>query len=123
QQEGEPDVDVASVRGRYTGLCDGWTYLNAHDTPQIAERVSAGVARAFRMWPAVAAVEASSGSHSAPVTAGRLESEDCIATARMAIADMTGGHQKSVALGPRLPVLYSRLASKLGPLVRRNSAV
>lgn len=116
-------MDVASVRGLYTGLSDGWTYLNAHDTPQIAERVSAGVARAFRMSPAVAAVEASSGSHSAPVTAGRLEREDFIATARMAIADMTGGHQKSVVLGPSLPVLYSRLASKLGPLVRRNSAV
>src|SRR5699024_9967425 len=91
QQEGELDVDVASVRGLYTGLSDGWTYLNAHDTPQIAERVSAGVARAFRMSPAVAAVEASSGSHSAPVTAGRLEREDFIATARMAIADMKGG--------------------------------
>ena len=33
--------DVASVRGLYTSLGDGWTYLNAHDAPQIPERVSA----------------------------------------------------------------------------------
>ena len=116
-------MDVASVRGLYTGLSDGWTYLNAHDQPQIAERVSAGVARAFRMSPAVAAVETSGGSHSAPVAAGRLERADFIATARMAIADLTGAHRNSVVLGPSLPVLYSRLASKLGPLLRRNSAV
>lgn len=32
-------MDVASVRGLYSGLSDGWTYLNAHDTPQIAERL------------------------------------------------------------------------------------
>ena len=116
-------MDVASVRGLYTGLSDGWTYLNAHDTPQIAERVSAGVARAFRMSPAVAAVEASSGSHSAPVTAGRLERTEFISTARMAIADLTDAHQDSVVLGPSLPVLYSKLAANLGPLLRRKSTV
>lgn len=37
--------DVFSVRGLYTSLGDGWTYLNAHDCPQIPERVSAAVAR------------------------------------------------------------------------------
>ena len=116
-------MDVASVRGLYSGLSDGWTYLNAHDTPQIAERVSAGVARAFRMSPAVAAVETSSGSHSAPVTAGRLERTDFIATARMAVADLTDAHHDAVVLGPSLPVLYSRLAAHLGPLLRRNSTV
>jgi len=116
-------VDVASVRGLYAGLSDGWTYLNAHDTPQIAEQVSAGVARAFRMSPAVAAIDAPSGSHSAPVVAGHLERADFITTARLAIADLTGAHQSAVVLGPSLPVLYSTLASNLGPLLRRNSAV
>ncbi|MFH0412985.1 aminotransferase class V-fold PLP-dependent enzyme [Corynebacterium sp. L4756] len=116
-------MDVASVRGLYSGLSDGWTYLNAHDTPQIAERVAAGVARAFRMSPAVAPVEAAGGSHSAPVTAGRLERTDFIATARMAIADLTGAHHDAVVLGPSLPVLYSRLAANIQPLLRRNSSV
>ena len=46
--------DVFSVRGLYTGLSDGWTYLNAHAVPQISERVASGVARSFRMSTAVA---------------------------------------------------------------------
>ena len=41
--------DVARVRGLYTSLGDGWTYLNAHQLPQVPERVSSGVASAFRM--------------------------------------------------------------------------
>ena len=39
--------DVASVRGLYTSLSDGWTYLNAHDCPQIPERVSAAVSVSY----------------------------------------------------------------------------
>ena len=50
--------DVFSVRGLYTGLSDGWTYLNAHAVPQISERVASGVARSFRMSTAVATQEA-----------------------------------------------------------------
>ena len=49
--------DVFSARGLYTGLSDGWTYLNAHAVPQISERVTSGVARSFRMATAVALLD------------------------------------------------------------------
>ena len=55
--------DVAGVRGLYTSLSDGWTYLNAHDAAQIPERVSSAVARSFRMSSAVAQTESMYGSH------------------------------------------------------------
>lgn len=55
--------DVARVRGLYVSLSDGWTYLNAHESPQIPEKVSGAVARSFRMAPSVAQVEPSTGSH------------------------------------------------------------
>jgi len=49
--------DVARVRGLYTSLGDGWTYLSAHAQPQIPERVSSAVARGFRQAPVVEYVE------------------------------------------------------------------
>lgn len=115
--------DVASVRGLYTGLSDGWTYLNAHDTPQIAERVTAGVARAFRTSAAVVSQDVSAGSHSARPAAGTLEGPAHIEAARRAVADLVGVSADRVILGPSLPVLYSCLAAAMGPLLRRKSSV
>ena len=40
--------DVARVRGLYVSLSDGWTYLNAQENAQVPEKVSTGVAMAFR---------------------------------------------------------------------------
>lgn len=115
--------DVASVRGLYTGLSDGWTYLNAHTDPQISERVAAGVARAFRMSAAVATHEASAGAHSAPAGPPRLVGQTHYDSARMAVADLVGAQADRVVLGPSLPVLYSSLSRALRPLLRRNSSV
>ncbi|MDY3126878.1 MAG: aminotransferase class V-fold PLP-dependent enzyme [Corynebacterium sp.] len=116
-------MDVASVRGLYAGLSDGWTYLNAHDAPQIAERVSAAVARSFRMAPSVAADEGPSGSHSASPAAGRLERDGLRRQAEMAVADLAGVTSGCVVLGPSLDVLYAKLAACLQPLLRRNSSI
>ena len=115
--------DVASVRGLYTGLSDGWTYLNAHDTPQISEKVAAGVARSFRTSTAVSAVDLSGGSHSAPQRAGRLEGEAHIDAARVAVADLVGVTAERVVLGSNLPMLYQALARSMSPMLRRNSSV
>lgn len=114
--------DVASVRGLYTSLSDGWTYLNAHDCPQIPERVSAAVARSFRMSTAVARPEPRVGTHSRQAL-GVPEGRSFLFDARSAIADLTNSHPNRVILGPSLPVLYQALALAMRPMFRRNSSV
>ncbi|APT91685.1 cysteine desulfurase [Corynebacterium phocae] len=114
--------DAASVRGLYAGLSDGWTYLNAHAAPQVAEKVASGVARSFRMSNLVAQPDAPTGSHSARAVPGQLEGDGFVASARMAVADLVGARPDVVVLGPSLPVLYQSLARALKPLLRRNSS-
>ncbi|WP_394281446.1 aminotransferase class V-fold PLP-dependent enzyme [Corynebacterium sp.] len=114
--------DVFRVRGLYTSLSDGWTYLNAHDCPQIPERVSAAVARSFRMSPQVTALDSPVGSHSRS-NAGRPEGHAFIADARHAIADLVGSTAECVVLGPNLPALYASLAAAMRPMFRYHSSV
>ncbi|WP_460490675.1 aminotransferase class V-fold PLP-dependent enzyme, partial [Corynebacterium nasicanis] len=115
--------DVARVRGQYLSLGDGWTYLNAHQCPQIPERVAAAVSRSFRLATAVADVETSSGSHSRVQAPGRLQGDMLIDDARLAVADLCGVTSDRVVLGPDLEVLYLRLARAMRPLLRRTSSV
>lgn len=115
--------DVASVRGLYTSLGDGWTYLNAHDSPQVPERVSSAVARSFRTATAVSRPEPSSGSHARPQLPGRSAGASFIDDARLAVADLVGGSAGAVVLGPSLPVLYSLLADAMRPLLRYQSSI
>lgn len=115
--------EVAKIRGQYGSLGDGWTYLNAHECPQIPERVSTAVARSFRLAPSVAEVELSSGTHSRPHTAGRLEGAALLDSARIAIADLCGATADRVILGPSLPALYLNLAQAMRPLLRPSSSV
>ncbi|SDS63351.1 aminotransferase class V-fold PLP-dependent enzyme [Corynebacterium timonense] len=114
--------DVASVRGLYTSLSDGWTYLNAQAFPQIPERVSAAVARSFRMSPAITRPEPAGGSHSRR-SAGQPEGFAFLHDARTAIADLTGATPDRVVLGPSLHALYSALAAAMRPMFRHNSTV
>lgn len=116
------EYDVFSVRGLYTSLGDGWTYLNAHTCPQIPERVSAAVARSFRLSTAVSPVE-KGGSHAKASVAGTPEGENFSWQARVAVADLVGATADSVILGPSLPVLYDQLAKAMRPLWRRGSSV
>ncbi|AGF71281.1 aminotransferase class V-fold PLP-dependent enzyme [Corynebacterium halotolerans] len=117
------EYDVARVRGLYVSLSDGWTYLNAHACPQIPERVSASVARSFRLSTAVADLEAATGSHSRVQRPGRLEGESFIDAARFAVADLVGAGPERVVLGPSLEVLYHSLARAMRPLLRTTSSV
>ncbi|WP_018296756.1 aminotransferase class V-fold PLP-dependent enzyme [Corynebacterium lubricantis] len=114
--------DVFEVRGLYTSLSDGWTYLNAHDCPQIPERVSAAVARSFRMATQAVHPEVKTGTHSRS-SVGRPEGDAFAADARHAIADLVGSSANRVVLGPSLPVLYAALASAMRPMFRHHSSI
>lgn len=114
--------DVAGVRGLYTSLSDGWTYLNAHDTPQVPERVASAVARSFRMACGVSAPEPSRGTHTRE-RVGRPEGDAFVADARAAVADLAGVTPERVLLGPSLPALYLALTAAMRPLYRYNSSV
>ena len=114
--------DVAGVRGLYTSLSDGWIYLNAHDCPQVPERVSAAVSRSFRMATAVSRPEPAGGTHSKPSSGcpeGRAQLDD----AAVAVADLVGATPERVVLGPGLPYLYASLVTAMHPLLRRTSNV
>ncbi|MGP6175094.1 aminotransferase class V-fold PLP-dependent enzyme [Corynebacterium sp. A21] len=115
--------DVARVRGLYVSLSDGWTYLNAHACPQIPERVSAAVARSFRLSPGLADIEPTSGTHSRASRVGRLEGESYLDAARLAVADLFAASPEQVVLGPSLQVLYHGLARSMYPLLRHNSSI
>lgn len=120
------DYDVFSVRGLYTSLGDGWTYLNAHACPQIPERVSAAVARSFRLSTAVTPVIAPSGrhgNHAQRQPAGMPEGAGFLQQARVAAADLVGGTADAVVIGPSLDVLYRNLARAMRPLWRRGTSV
>ena len=108
--------DVANVRGLYTSLSDGWTYLNAHDRPQIPERVSAAVARAFRTSTAMTRPGSTHQQEPCvPVAPG------IIADARAAAAELVGGDPDAVVLGPSLQVLYQGLVTAMRPQLRYQS--
>ncbi|MDO5513263.1 aminotransferase class V-fold PLP-dependent enzyme [Corynebacterium sp.] len=115
--------DVAKVRGQYLSLGDGWTYLNAHQCPQVPERVSAAVARSFRLASAMVEVEAPTGSHSRVHAPGRLQGDALIDDARLAVADLCCATPDRVILGSDLSLLYQRLARAMRPLLRRTSSV
>ncbi|WP_025251630.1 aminotransferase class V-fold PLP-dependent enzyme [Corynebacterium vitaeruminis] len=118
--------DVARVRGLYTSLSDGWTYLNADRSPQIPESVSAAVSRSFRSAPVlepVGEVLDVSGSHRHSPRTGQTVGDSYLEAARRAIADLTGAATDAVILGPSLEVLYSRLARAVRPLMRRGARI
>lgn len=117
--------DVARVRGLYTSLSDGWTYLNAADAPQVPEQVSGAVARCFRsstvLEPVAFGAEESAGSHSRAQAVHLPLAGRHIASARRAIADLCGVGPDSVILGPSLEVLYAQLSEAVRPLMRRGA--
>lgn len=115
--------DVARVRGAYTSITGGWTYMNAQQQAQIPERVAAAVARGFRNSPIVEDVEPAFGSHARERHAGLFASDGYERSARVAIADLTGTSADAVILGPKLEVLFSQFAAAVWPLVRRGSSV
>lgn len=103
--------DVARVRGLYTSLGDGWTYLNAHQLPQVPERVASGVASAFRLHAQM--------PFDGPVPYAVSQVEQ----ARATVAEMAGVEPAQVVLGPTRPYLARVLARSLGSFVRRKAGV
>ncbi|QNQ89357.1 aminotransferase class V-fold PLP-dependent enzyme [Corynebacterium poyangense] len=115
--------DVARVRGLYVSITAGWTYLNAHQRPQIPERVSSAVARAFRTAPQVTENSGGYGSHSRHSQPGHIDALRSLHAARMAIADLCGATADRVLLGTGLAELYRQLAAAMQPLLGNSSSV
>lgn len=114
--------DVASVRGLYTSLSGGWTYLNAHDAPQVPERVASAVSRSFRTAATVAPPEPARGTHTRHAP-GAPEGGTLIADAKAAVADLVGATPERVVLGPNVSSLYMALANAMRPVLRHNSTI
>lgn len=102
--------DVSSVRGLYASLGDGWTYFNAHEHPQVPEKVVVGATRAFRR-----------AARPLPFGEG-VEGDAYITAAREAIADFTGADSGDcVILGPSVEALFGDLMRAMQPVVRRGA--
>lgn len=115
--------DVARVRGLYVTLSDGWTYLNAHDCPQIPEKVSAGVATAFRLSPKMEAREPTGGTHSRIAASGTLVGEGYVEAARRALADLAGVQPRQVILGPDRHALMRTLVQAMSGRLKASSTI
>jgi cysteine desulfurase len=96
--------DVASVRGLYPALGDGWVHLDAPCGVQVPEPVTAVVAAALR-----APVSAPGG-----VFPASQRAEAIVDAGRRAIADLVGAEPAGVVLGPGVGVLLGRLAESVG---------
>lgn len=115
--------DNPRVRGLFASLSDGWTYVNAQSKPQVPEKVSSAVARAFRVSNLLEPVEIGSGSHSRTQQPGRRLGETFDAAARVAVADLVGGRPECVILGPSRAALLDRLANSMGRKLRLGQEV
>ncbi|MEZ2121886.1 MULTISPECIES: aminotransferase class V-fold PLP-dependent enzyme [unclassified Corynebacterium] len=116
-------LDVARVRGLYVSLSDGWTYLNAHELPQIPERVASGVATAFRTSASAAQSQVATGTHGLTAPGGELIGGAHATAARRALADLVGASADRVVLGPNRDVLLRSLADAVRPRLRRGGSV
>ena len=96
--------DVASVRGLFPALGDGWVHLDSPAGMQVPEPVTAAVATALR-----APVSAPGG-----VFPASQRAEAIVDAGRRAVADLVGAEPAGVVLGPSVPVLLGRLAEALG---------
>lgn len=110
--------DNPTVRGLYSSLSDGWTYVNAQSHPQVPERVSSAVARGFRVSPLLEQVEVSRGSHSRAEAPGRRVGESFVDAARIAVADLVGSRPECVILGASRASLINQLATAMGRKLR-----
>ncbi|KAB1502743.1 aminotransferase class V-fold PLP-dependent enzyme [Corynebacterium sp. 320] len=115
--------DNPRVRGLYASLSDGWTYVNAQSHPQVPEKVSAAVARAFRVSNLQQPIEVGSGFHSRTEQPGRRLGETFEHAARVAAADLVGGRPECVILGPSRAALLDGLAQVMGHKLRLGQEV
>ncbi|MBF4552633.1 aminotransferase class V-fold PLP-dependent enzyme [Corynebacterium sp. DSM 45110] len=105
--------DNPRVRGLYSSLSDGWTYVNAQSRPQVPERVSSAVSRSFRTAPLLEQAETVSGTHSRAHMVGRRIGDGFVQSARIAIADLVGGRPECVILGASRAALMGHLSTAM----------
>lgn len=115
--------DNPRVRGLYSSLSDGWTYLNAQQHPQVPEKVSSAVARSFRIAPLLEQVEAARGSHSRTPRPGQRVGESFVDAARVAVADLVGARPECVILGASRASLLNQLAAAMGRRLRLGQEI
>lgn len=115
--------DNPRVRGLYTSLSDGWVYMNAATDPQLPERVSGAVSRAFRSAPLAAPIEETHGEHSRAASPGTRIGESHIKSARVAIADLVGARPEHVILGSSRKQLINQLAESMSYRLRLGRQV
>ena len=104
--------DIASVRGLFPALGDGWIYFDPQAGMQIPDSVASAVSRGFRSFPVAA------GMHSPQARAAAAVVDD----ARAAVADLLGADPAGVVLGSSRAALMSALvdALPLGAWRNRN---
>ena len=95
--------DVGRVRALYPALTDGFAYLDGAAGTQVPAAVIAAIAEAHR-----GGIGNVGGAFPA---SGR--SEELVAEARRAVADLVGGVPDGVVLGPNMTTLTYRLANAL----------
>ncbi|MBM7368238.1 aminotransferase class V-fold PLP-dependent enzyme [Gordonia hydrophobica] len=95
--------DIASVRGLFPVLGDGWIYFDPQAGMQIPDSVASAVSRGFRAFPVVA------GTHSPQARAAAATVDD----ARSAVADLLGADPAGVVLGSSRAALMAGLIDAL----------
>lgn len=102
--------DIASVRGLFPALGDGWIYFDPQAGMQIPDSVASAVSRGFRSYPVAA------GRHSPQARAAAAVVDD----ARAAVADLLGADPAGVVLGSSRAALMSALVDALPPTTWRD---
>ena len=95
--------DVGRVRALYPALADGYAYLDGAAGTQAPQSVIEAIAGAYR-----AGIGNVGGAFPASGRSDRL-----VAECRRAVADLVGGEQEGVVLGPNMTTLTYRLAAAL----------
>lgn len=95
--------DTQGIRSQYPALKDGTVYLDGAGGTQVPECVIEAIAAAHR----------SGLSNVGGPFASSRRSEQLIASARQAVADLTGGEAGGVFLGPNMTTLTYRMAGAL----------
>ena len=106
-------LDVARIRGLFPTLGDGYLHLDGPAGMLIPESVSRAVAAALRVPLA--------GRGGAFPSSAR--SDALVDAARRAVADLVGGEQSGVILGPNVTTLTTAVAGALSRSWRRGDEI
>jgi cysteine desulfurase family protein (TIGR01976 family) len=96
-------LDVEAIRAAYPALSDGYAYLDGAAGTQVPTSVIDAIAGAYR-----AGIGNVGGAFPASGRAERI-----VAECRRAVADLVGGHEQGVVLGPNMTTVTYRLAYAL----------